>query len=400
MSTNPLEDLQEISVEQKWRLILGKSDNGETEGTLMSTQSLRDMDATLEMLYGGGNEEEEQSSDRRRNAGLGNSQPKINRWLGDIRKYFPSSVVQVMQKDAYERLGLDQMLLEPELLQALEADINLVTTLIGMKNVIPSKTKETARMVVQKVVDELLKKLEQPFKQAIKGALNKGVRNNKPKFNEINWKRTIQLNMKHYQEEYKTIIPQNLVGYGKKGQSLKNIILCVDQSGSMDRSVVYSSIFGAVMASIPAVKTEMICFDTAVMDLTKDLNDPIDLLFATQLGGGTDIDNALAYVQGLVQRPHDTIMVLITDLYEGGNENSMLARLRELKENGVQCIILLALDDQGAPSYDRSCANKVSAMDIPVFGCSPDMFPDLMAAAIQKQDLQIFAQRDTRNLKK
>ena len=392
MSNIPLAEIDALSIEQKWRLILGKGENtASDEDALAFSMDLQEMDAALSMLYDNPNEREEGS----KNGGLGNSKPKINRWLGDIRKYFPTTVVQVMQKDAFERLGLESMLFEPEFLQTLEADVNLVATLVALRNAIPAKTKETARMVVQKVVDSLLEKLQQPMQQAVKGALSKAVRNNRPKYNEINWKRTIQLNLKHYQQEYKTIIPHNVVGFGRKGKALKEIILCVDQSGSMDRSVVYSSIFGAVMASIPAVKTQMIVFDTVVMDLTKDLRDPVDLLFATQLGGGTDIDNALNYVQQIVQNPHDTIMVLITDLYEGGNERSMLARLAALKENGVQCIVLLALDDKGTPSYDRNCANKVLAMDIPVFGCTPEMFPDMMAAAIQKQDLDVFMQKDT-----
>jgi Mg-chelatase subunit ChlD len=193
--------------------------------------------------------------------------------------------------------------------------------------------------------------------------------------------------LKHYQKEYKSIIPHNLIGYGRKGKALREVILLVDQSGSMASSVVYSSVFGAVMASLKSIKTQMIVFDTAVVDLTKHLDDPVELLFGTQLGGGTDINKALGYTQGQIQTPSDTILVMITDLYEGGNEREMLKKCASLKTSGVQLIVLLALSDEGSPMFDRSVASKLASMDIPSFACTPDKFPDLMAAAIQKENI-------------
>jgi Mg-chelatase subunit ChlD len=361
---------------KKWRLILGKQAD-EDESVSLSEQ-MQGMDTVLEDLY---------EAEGNKKGGLGGSTPKINRWLGDIRKYFPTSVVQMMQKDAFERLDLEQMLLEPELLESIEPDVHLVGTLLSLNKVMPAKTKETARTVIQKVVTELEKKLRNPMQAAIKGALSRSVRNRRPKYNEIDWNRTIRANLKHYQHDYKTIIPQNLIGYGRKGQALREVILLVDQSGSMASSVVYSSVFGAVMASLKSIKTQMIVFDTAVVDLTQHLTDPVELLFGTQLGGGTDINKALSYVQQQIRTPNDTILVLISDLYEGGNEREMLKKCIYLKTSGVQFIVLLALSDEGRPMYDRSVAAKLAAMDIPSFACTPDKFPDLMAAAIQKEDM-------------
>ena len=366
--------LEELSKLEKWRLVLGKSAD-EEEGVPLNGAALG-IDETLEALY-----------DSEPKGGLGSSAPKVNRWLGDIRKYFSTDVVQVMQKDAFERLGLEQMLLEPEMLESVEPDVNLVSTLLSLNKVIPEKTKQTARAVVRKVVEELVKKLQNPMREAVYGALSRSTRNRRHKYREIDWNRTIRLNLKHYQPKYKTIIPQNLVGFGRKGQALKEIILCVDQSGSMGASVVYSSVFGAVLASLPALKTQMVVFDTAVVDLTKDLQDPVDLLFGTQLGGGTDINKALAYVEGMVRVPADTILVLITDLYEGGNAASMLKRVAALQRSGVQIITLLALNDEGAPMYDKNMAGKFAALGIPTFACTPQLFPDLMASAIKKEDL-------------
>lgn len=372
--------LGNVSKLEKWRLVLGKSADAEDSVPLSGTAL--GIDETLESLY-----------DAEPKGGLGSSSPKVNRWLGDIRKYFPSSVVQVMQKDAFERLDLERMLLEPEMLEAVEPDVQLVSTLLSLNKVIPEKTKQTARTVVRKVVEELKKKLQNPMREAVYGALSRALRNRRPKFREIDWARTIRMNLKHYQPEYKTIIPQNLIGFGRKGQALKEIILCVDQSGSMGSSVVYSSVFGAVLASLPAIRTKMVVFDTAVVDLTEDLKDPVDLLFGTQLGGGTDINKALAYVEGLVRVPSDTILVLISDLYEGGNAKSMLKRVSQLQRSGVQIISLLALNDEGAPMYDKNIANKFAGMGIPAFACSPQLFPDLMASAIKREDIGAWLSR-------
>jgi Mg-chelatase subunit ChlD len=208
----------------------------------------------------------------------------------------------------------------------------------------------------------------------------------------MDWSATIRKNLRHYQPDYQTIVPETLIGFGRKTRrTLKDIVLCLDQSGSMGTSVVYSGIFGAVMASLPGVRTRMVAFDTAVTDLTEDLQDPVDLLFGVQLGGGTDIQKALAYCQSVVVRPDDTVLLLISDLFEGSSAQGLLARASELRAAGVQVIVLLALSDDGAPSYDKENAQLLSQLGVPVFACTPDLFPDLMAAAISKRDLRQWA---------
>ena len=167
----------------------------------------------------------------------------------------------------------------------------------------------------------------------------------------------------------------------------RDIVLCVDQSGSMAESVVYSGVFASVLASIRALRTSLVVFDTAVVDLTELLSDPVEVLFGTQLGGGTDINRAIAYCQGLITRPRDTILVLISDLYEGGFRDDMLRRIAGMKAAGVQVVVLLALSDQGAPSYDHDNAAALASLGVPAFACTPDAFGELMAAAIQRHDL-------------
>lgn len=372
---------------RKWRLILGGKENDGTNITLNDLDL--QMDKTLEALY-----------DSTRQGNLGPSSPNVARWLGDIRTFFPSSVVQVMQQDALNRLNLTQMLFEKEMLEKVEPDVHLVATLMTLSKVIPDKTKSTARLVVRKVVDELMRKLLQPTQQAIIGSLNRSVRNRRPRHNEINWHATIQKNLKHYQPGYKTIIPETRIGYGRKRTALKDVILCIDQSGSMGTSVVYSGIFGSVMASIPAIKTKMVVFDTNVTDLTEELTDPVELLFGVQLGGGTDINLALTYCQQIITKPTDTVLVLITDLYEGGNQDKMRQRATELVAAGVQVVVLLALNDEGAPSYDHNNAQYFTNLGIPVFACTPDKFPDLMAAALSKQDIGMWAAKEDMVIKK
>ena len=370
------EKISQDGLERRWRLMLGSD---------AENLALPSPDAALERTLGALYDKQEGRG------GLQGSAPNVARWLGDIREYFPASVVQVMQKDAMERLGLQQMLLEPEMLRSVQPDVHLVATLLSLNRLMPSKTKETARQVVRTVVEQLERKLANPLRQAVSGSLNRAARNHRPRHNEIDWLRTIRANLKHYQADYQTIIAERRVGFARKSQSLRDIVLCVDQSGSMAPSVVYASVFAAVLTSIKAVSTQVVVFDTAVVDLTPMLADPVDVLFGTQLGGGTDIDRALAYCQGLVKRPQETIFVLISDLYEGGNAAQMLARAAALVDSGVQMIALLALDDNGSPSYDHRHAAHFAGLGIPCFACTPDKFPDLMAAAIKKQDMTAWA---------
>jgi len=371
--------------QRRWRLALG----GDEAGSL-SDRDLR-LDRALAGLYdatgSGGGQARGAGSGRR--GGLGSSAPTVARWLGDIREFFPSPVVQVIQKDAFERLGLKQMLLEPEFLAALEADVHLIADLIALRSAMPDKTKDTARQVVAKVVKEVMEKLESRTVEAIRGALNKQKRTSRPRFSDIDWPRTIRKNLQHWQDEHKTIVPERLVGYGRQARrsNLENVILCVDQSGSMGTSVVYSSIFAAVLASIPAIATKLVVFDTAIVDLTDDLKDPVDVLFGVQLGGGTDINQALAYCERLVVEPAKTHLVLISDLYEGGNAADMMARAKALAASGVNIIALLALNDDGRSAYDANHAAAFAAMGCPVFACTPDQFPDLMATALKRGDI-------------
>ncbi|WP_147942355.1 VWA domain-containing protein [Microbispora hainanensis] len=357
---------------RRWRLVLG----GAAEGTLEGVDAR--MDAALTALY---------DAQEQRGAGLGASAPRVARWLGDIRECFPAGVVQVMQKDAIERLDLTRLLLEPEMLEAVEPDVHLVGTLLSLSRLMPERARESARAVVRTVVRELEARLTRRTLTAVSGALDRSARTHRPRRTaEVDWNRTIRANLRNYLPERRTVVPSRLVGYARGQRAVqREVVLAVDQSGSMAASVVYAGVFAAVLASMRSLKTSFVAFDTAVADLTDRLHDPVEVLFGTQLGGGTDINRAVAYCERLVTRPAGTIFLLISDLYEGGPREEMLRRIAAMTAAGVQVIVLLALSDEGTPQYDHDNAAALAAMGVPVFACSPDAFPGLMAAAIERR---------------
>lgn len=379
---------------RRWRLALGGAPEGEGTGYRLGGGDAA-VDAALAALYDADRDPSGTAGAGGRGGGLNASAPRVARWLGDIRRYFPASVVQVMQADALQRLNLTRLLLEPELLDAVEPDVHLVGTLLSLNRVMPERSKRAARAVVAKVVADLQQRLTQRTRAALSGAVNRAVRTNRPRHADIDWGRTVLANLRHYRPELGTVVPERLIGYGRRGLAVqRDIVLLVDQSGSMAASVVYASVFSAALASLRTLRTFLVVFDTAVADLTDKLADPVDVLFGTQLGGGTDINRALAYAQGLITRPRDTILVLISDLYEGGVREDMLRRVSAILGLGVQVIVLLALSDEGTPDYDKDNAAALAALGVPAFACTPDLFPDLMSAAIERRDLRPLVERD------
>lgn len=381
---------------RRWRLLLGQAGD-DTLGVRLDPAGAA-MDAALGALY---DAEDHPGRDRPgagdpgpRSAGLGASAPRVARWLGDIRRYFPSTVVQVMQRDAVDRLDLTRLLLEPELLASVQPDVHLVGTLLSLNRVLPEASRATARQVVATVVDQVHRRVATRTRSAVSGAVNRAARTRRPRMRDIDWNRTIAANLRHYLPEHRTVVPERLVGYGRRQQVVaRDVVLAIDESGSMAASVVYASVFGAVLASMRALRTSLVVFDTAVVDLTDRLGDPVDVLFGTQLGGGTDINQAIAYCQGLITRPTDSLFVLVSDLYEGGVQAEMLRRVAAMTRAGVTVVVLLALSDEGAPAYDRQNAAALAALGVPAFACTPDAFPDLLAVALTGGDVGAWAQR-------
>lgn len=375
----------------RWRLILGKDSQQSLDGMggCGLTGADAEIDDALAAIYDDVPEDDPGNSSGKRSAGLGSSAPRLAKWLGDIRNYFKEDVVSVIQTDAIERKGLKQLLFEPETLKSVQPNLALVGTLMSLSGRIPERTKETARMVVNSVVEEVKKKLEQRLRQAVLGALNRKEHSPLPSAAAIDWKWTIGRNLKNYNADLGTIVPERVYFYSRAQRSNAwTVIVDMDQSGSMADSVVYGAICGSIFASLPALDTHVIAFDTEVVDLTEKCgNDPVDMIFGVQLGGGTDINKSVAYCEQFISDPRKTLFILITDLFEGGNEAQLVRRMGEMTAAGVKAICLLALSDNGAPSYDETLARKLSALGVPCFACTPMRLPDLVEGALRGADL-------------
>lgn len=371
-----------ISAEERWQLMLGA--NEELGGLRGSLQA---MDRALGALYNTGDDAED------RRGGLGASAPSVTRWLGDIRNYFPNRVVRVMQTDAMERLGVRSLLTEPEVLETLEPDVHLVATLAQLSSVIPERSRATARAVVAKVARQVEEKIADRLQQSVLGALNRASRTSRPRPGDIDWNRTIAANLKNYLPEHRTVVPERLIGYGRRHLGVqREFAICLDQSGSMATSVVYASIMAGVMASLRTLRTSLVAYSTDIADLTEALADPVDVIFGAQLGGGTDTSPALEYCRRTITRPSAAVLLLISDLYDS-DPKRMLGHIARIQADGIQVVVLLTLSDDGLPFYNHDVAASLGDMGVPAFGCTPDAFPDLIAAAIQGEDLGRWAEQ-------
>jgi len=359
--------------DRRWRLVLGAAADDELGRPAGAD---RGIDEALAALYEPGPKK----------AGLGASAPSVARWLGDIRRYFPTPVVSLLQRDAVERLDLEQLLLEPELLDTLEPNVDLVATLIGLGDVMPAHTRDTARAVVRKVTRRLEARLRERLLAALRGSV-RSQRTRRPRARDIDWPRTLLANLKNAVVVDGRVlpVPASLRGWRRRDSALGDVILCVDQSGSMAHSLVYAGVMAAVMASVRSVATRFVVFDTEIVDLTDHLADPVDVLFGAQLGGGTDIARVLAYCQTVVRRPDETVLVLVSDLHDV-DPDATVARAAALVQTGVRMVTLLALSDEGTPDYDGNTARRLAALGVPCFACTPDRFPELMAAALAGVD--------------
>ncbi|MFK8301315.1 VWA domain-containing protein [Capnocytophaga stomatis] len=370
----------------RWRLILGQDARALENASLSEQQSI--MDSALSAIYDG----DTTKNNGNRKAGLGSSAPNLAKWLTDVRSFFPQDVVSIIQSDAIERKGLTKLLFEPETLKNVKPDISMVGTLMALKGQIPEKSKEAARQLVKEVVDEIMKRMEQDLRRAVTGALNKKAHSPIANFASTDWKRTINRNLKNYDTKTKRLIPEKFYFF-ERSQKQKNwtVILDIDQSGSMCDSIIYSSVMGSIFASMPALDTHVVAFDTQVTDLTELCRqDPVDMLFGVQLGGGTDINKSVAYCQTLIENPRKTMFILISDLYEGGVRTGLLRRLSQMHEDGVKVIVLLALSDSGRPDYDEKLGKEISKLGIACFACTPDKLPELVEASLKGHDLKKF----------
>jgi hypothetical protein len=390
----------------RWRLILGKSAEetlqqmGNCAGQPILGGEQRDLDEALEAIYCGDeierSEWESPSGVGPHGAVKGRTFPRVAKWLDQIRSFFPKDVVVLLQKDAIERRGLKQLLFEPEILANVEPSLDLAATVLAMKNMVPEKAKSAARELVRKVVEDVRKRLESQFIQAIRGALQRNRHSPFRSLPNLDWPRTIRRNIKNYNLELQTIIPEHISFFSRQQrQNQWNIIIAMDQSGSMATSLIYGGIMGAILASIGAVETHVVAFNHEdVVDLTEHCSDPVDLLFGVQLGGAEDYWKATCYCERFMHTPDKTLYVLLADLHDTSpNTKRFVKKMEFLLESGVKAIGLLAISDQGTPSYNQSLAETLAKMGMPCFGCTPERLPELLAGVLRGGDLKVLATR-------
>ena len=377
---------------RRWRLILGseaqKRMEGMGDGPDLSQEDLM-MDTALDAIYnrdmkfgfGGG-------------AGKGASSPQISRWLGDVRTLFDKDIVKIIQSDAMERCGLKQLIFEPELLENIEPDMHMASMILTLKDQIPKQSKENAREFIRKIVEQINALLETDLKRAVTASINRKLHSPIPSASALDFQTTIRKGIKDYNIKLKKIIPQKYYFFERSATTAANkytVILDIDQSGSMGESVIYSSIMSCILASMSAIKTKVVAFDTNIVDLSEKCDDPIDLLFGFTLGGGTDIEKSIKYCSKYIENPKKTIFFLISDLEEGGNRAGLLRRLTQMKEDGVIVICLLAISDSGKPYYDANMAQRIANNGIPCFAAAPQMLPRLLEKAMKNEDMSEFA---------
>lgn len=386
----------------RWRLILGKQAEESlcTMGGCGLSADQLEMDEALEAIYGG-EQDEEISKDEwshktigPHGATKGRIKPRVAKWLDQVRNFFPKDVVVLLQHDAIERRGMKELLFEPEIMANVEPSLDLASAVLELKHLVPEKAKAAARDLVRRVVEELRKRLESRFAQAVRGSLDRNQHSPFRSMANLDWPRTIRRNLKNYNQDLKTIIPENISFFQRKRkQNEWNVIIAMDQSGSMHSSLIYGGIMGAILASMPAVETHVVAFNhEEVVDLTELCSDPVDLLFGVQLSGAEDYWKATSYCERFMHTPSKTLYILLADLYDTSpNENRFVKKMEYLLESGIKAVTLLAISDSGQPSFNETLANKLSKMGMPCFACIPDRLPDLLAAVLKGIPLSDFA---------
>jgi len=364
----------------RWRLALGRHAETQLRGVAPSGQDAR-MDRAMEALYG-----RAQAKRGFRPGGGGTLDPSqlvLPTWLDDLKALFPASVFERIQHHAIERFEMAGLLNDPEALARLEPNLDLMKVLLAFRGRASPALAEPIRNIVRQVVDELKRRLAAQVAQAFAGTRNRFRRSPRKRLANFDVRATIRANLQHYQADRRVIIAERLVFTARQRRQLPwTIILCVDQSGSMLGSVIHAAVLASILAGLPALNIKLVVFDTSVVDLSDRVDDPVDLLLSVQLGGGTNIGQAITYCEGLVTQPARTVLALISDFEEGGSPAALIRAVRRLAEARVTMIGLAALDGAAAPVFDRSMAARLAEAGMEIAAITPDRFAEWLAGVM------------------
>ncbi len=372
---------KEQDVLNRWRLVLGKYAkeqipfSGEQDG-------LTEMEQVLDYLYSR-EYGEEQDIRRERGGGSENSRLTVPHWIAKMKKLFPKHTVEIMERDALERYGMTELLTDPEVLRKLEPNKELLKTILGLKHMMKGEVLVLAREIVRQVAEELTKKLEQELQKSFFGMLNKSTSSPVRSARNLDMKKTIWRNLKNYDTEREQLVLKEIFFHGRmKKYNMWRIIICVDESGSMLDSVIHSAVMAGIFAKLPMLDTRLVIFDTNVVDLSGYVEDPVETLMSIQLGGGTNIAGALSYCEKLIDFPYRTMVVLVSDLYEGGGYQNLYRVSRDIIESGAKLIALTALDMEANPSYDRRAAAELASLGASVGAMTPEELAEFIGKSI------------------
>jgi Mg-chelatase subunit ChlD len=365
----------------RWRLMLGKDAENSGIGMGEGGEGLGEageagrVDEAMEFLYGQGGKQ----------GGKGSSALTVPGWIDEVSELFPKQAKEVLEREMIKRKGIEELLDEPKLLEKIEPNVEIVKTLLTHKDLLTPKTRVLARKVIQKVVDELKKKLEIRVEQAITGALRRDRHSPRKVFRNMDLKMTVRRNMKNWDEARQKLLVDKVFYYAaEKTKRPWHIVVCVDQSGSMLESAIFSAIMASIFYELPGVKTSLVLFDTQVVDLSDQVGEPVDVLLKVQLGGGTDITKAVEYCsQSVITEPAKTIFVLITDFYEGRDENDLIRAVRHMADANVRLVGLGALGYDAQPQFNKSTAGKLRKVGMDILACTPEKLAECMAEIIK-----------------
>lgn len=362
----------------RWRLVLGK--NAQQQLELMGDQDIR-MDAALDFLYG----REAGQDVLAPQGGSEDGQPTVTWWLREVRQLFPHETVEILQRHALDRYHLTELLTDREVLEQMEPNQALLETVLELKHMMSGPVLDAARAIVRKVVEELTRKMEQEVHRSALGKLDRNSSSNVRSLRNLDIQRTIRKNLAHYDREQKRLMLERVYFNGRvKRYNPWRVILAVDESGSMLGNVIHSAVMGGIFAKMPMLDTKLVIFDTAVVDLSDYVDDPVEALMSIQLGGGTDIAKALTYCQSLITHPHRTMVVLVSDLCEGNSRKNLYGICHDIIESGAKLVALTALDGNACPAYDQTTGEHIAALGGYVGAMTPEKLADFMAELMRE----------------
>jgi len=362
---------------ERWRLVLGKYAQRLQGGGLQGDAAR--MDAALDYLYG----REYQGRGLRKDVGPGSldpSQVTLVNWLGQVRELFPAQTAETIEKHALDRYGLTELVTDPRTLERLEPNQQLLRTLLGLRGHLNGEVLQMARRIIRQVVDEIRRRMEADVRRSLSGRLNRHRHSPMAIAQNFDALGTVRRNLRHYDRERRQLVLEQLRFFERNTRRLPwDVILCVDQSGSMVDSVIHSAVMAGILSALPVFRVRIVVFDTAVVDLSDHVDDPVETLMKVQLGGGTDIAQAVRYCAQLVENPHRTVLALITDFCEGGSPGELVAAVRRLAEARVKLLGLASLDGDANAVYDRQMAERLAACGMEIAALTPQQLAQWLA---------------------